>query len=421
MGSRPTIELDLESPEHAASWESTAAGLRSQCPMAWSTGHGGHWIAASYKDVLRIAQDTDGFTTGKTVDPVTGHIAGGTAIPPMPVARLVPAETNRPEWDGFRNLLNPRMGPRAAEAYRARARGYCDALIDQHIERGEMDVVDEFTAPLTGLVTLDLLGVPLGEWHTFSDPLHALTSMNKNDPAYAHALHLAGVMDQRIDEEIARRRAHPQDDMIGHLVTAEIDGRPLAHADIHQIIFNIVGGGVDTTTALTSNALVWLWKNPDERRRLIADRSLLPTAREEFIRYFSPLHGTVRTAQADAEVGGQAIGPNDRVFLMLASANRDPEMFDRPEDVLLDRMPNRHIGFGAGIHRCVGSFIARVMFDVMMETILDRIPDYVVHEDGAKLYPSVSPVNGWVNIPISFTPGPRSGLPDPDWLRKGEQ
>ena len=416
---RPVIALDVESPDHARNWQSDGADLRARCPMAWSSEHGGHWVASRYQDIVRIVQDDASFTTGKTFDPATGVVDGGVSIPPMPIGRLVPAETDRPEWDHFRGLLNPRLGPRASEGFRERARGYAAVLIDQVIESGRMDLVEDFTNPLTAMVTLDVLGFPLEEWRLFADPLHALTSLAKNDPAYPAAVAAAGVMDQRIDEEIARRRAEYRDDLIGHLVTAEIDGQPIAHADIHQMIVNVLAGGVDTTTALTSWVLVHLWRNPDQRARLAEDRNLLPTAREEFIRFFSPLHGTVRTSQAESLVGDQTVAPGERIYLFLASANRDPEMFERPDEVLLDRFPNRHIGFSAGIHRCVGSFLARMMFEVMMTEILDRLPDYEVIDAGAKLYPSISPVNGWVNIPIRFTPGPRSGVPEPGWLHRG--
>src|SRR5689334_19119005 len=346
-GDRPTIALDVESPDHARNWQANGDRLRAKCPMAWSSEHGGHWIASRYKDIVRIVQDEENFKTGKTFDPETLHVEGGVSIPPMPIGRLVPAETDRPEWDGFRGLLNPHLGPRAAESHRQRAKGYCAALIDQVIERGAMDAVEDFTNPLTAMVTLDLLGFPLEEWRIFADPLHALTSLAKNDPAYPAAVAAAGVMDVRIDEEIARRRAHHQDDLIGQMVTAEIDGKPIAHADIHQMIVNVASGGVDTTTALTSSVLVHLWKNPEQRRRLAEDRSLLPTAREEFIRYFSPLHGSVRTAAEPSIVDGQTVAPGERIYLFLAAANRDPEIFERPDEVLLDRVPNRHIGFSA--------------------------------------------------------------------------
>lgn len=416
-GEKHCISLDFESPEHARDWQSTGKELRSKCPFAWSTDNGGHWVVSRYRDVLRIVQDDGVFTSGKRFDPATGVVEGGVAIPPMPVGRLIPAETDRPEWDLFRGILNPRLGPRAADKYKARAQSFATALVDRVIETGHMDTVDQFTNPLTAMVTLDLLGFPLEEWALFGDTLHALTSLAKNDPSYGQALAMAAAMDRRIDEEIERRRVegHPGDDIIAHLMETRVEGEPLAHADIHQAIFNIIAGGVDTTTALTSSVIFHLGKHPEQRERLRADRSLMPIAREEFLRFFSPVHGLVRTVRSDSEVAGHPVVEGERIYMFLAAANRDPEIFDEPEEVILERFPNRHIAFGAGIHRCIGSFLARMMFDVMLGTLLDRIPDYELL-DGAALYPSVSPINGWVNIPIRFTPGQRSGDPVPAWL-----
>ena len=419
-GDRPEIALDIESPDYAANWESLTRDLRSRCPMAWSTEHGGHWVVTRYEDVVAVAQNADLFTTGKTFDRETGTVTGGGAIPPMPIDRLIPSETDRPEWDMFRNLLNPRLGPKAAESFRADAENYAHLLLDQVIESGRMDLVQDFTSPLTALVTMTALGLPLHQWRAFADPLHDLTALSKTSPEYPAAVEAAAWVDRRIDEEIARRKTEPTDDIIGMLVAARPDGAPLPDRDIHMAIVNVLFGGVDTTTALTSHTLMHLWRHPDQRARLIADRSLLPTAREEFIRFFTPAHGNGRNAQANACVAGQQVEQGERLYLFFASANRDAEVFDNPDEIDIARFPNRHIGFGAGIHRCLGSFLARMMFDAMMNAVLDRIPDYEVIEDGAKLYPSISPINGWVNIPLTFTPGPRSGLAEPDWLHAAD-
>jgi cytochrome P450 len=404
---KPTIDLDIESPSHASNWPQTAKRLQHEAPVAWSTAYDGFWVVSRYMDALKVAQENGTFTTAKSFDPQTGKVEGGTALPPMPVDRLIPAETESPEWDGFRGLLNPRLGPRAVKGFKECATRFATELIDRVIEQGRMDAVDDFTNPLTAMVTLDLLGIPVEEWRTFAEPLHALTSLRKSDPAYADALELARIMDERIDEEIDRRTKEPGEGLVSYLLQQRIDGRPLRHEDIHQMIFNIVAGGVDTTSSLTANVIVYLWEHPDQRRLLVENRDLLPKAREEFVRYFSPLHGTVRTATRPSDVGGQDVSPGERVFLLLASANRDPEIFESPDEVVLDRYPNRHIGFGAGMHRCVGSFLARMMFETMMNEILDRIPEYQVLVEEAERYPSISPINGWVRVPITFPPGPR--------------
>jgi len=413
---RPTIALNVEGVNYARAWADEHRVLRGRCPMAWSTELGGYWVATRYEDILAIAQNDGLFTSGKTVDPATGAIEGGIAIPPMPIPRVVPDETDRAEWKGFRDLLNPRLGPRMAESFRARARSFADALIDRVIERGEMDLVQDLTSPLTALVTMELVGFPLVEWRAFADPLHQLVYMDKSSPEFPAAVAAMDALQQRISEAIEENRANPGDHLIGYLVQGEIDGAPIGDADLHGMIFNILSGGVDTTTALTSNALVYLWRHPDKRAALVADRSLLTAAREEFIRFFSPVHGTARTARAETRIGDQTLAPGERVMLLWAAANRDPAFFDRPDELDIGRSPNRHVGFGAGIHRCIGSFLARMMFEEMVNTMFDRLPDYDVREALARPYPTVSPINGWIDIPISFTPGPRLSAVDPDWI-----
>jgi cytochrome P450 len=412
----PTVAIDVESPDYARNWATELRALRAGCPMAWSSEHGGYWLATRYQDVLQIAQEDRSFTSGKTIDPVTGAVDGGVAIPPMPFARSIPVETDRGEWEGYRNLLTPRLGPKATEAQRALARDFADVLIDRVIGSGRMDLVQDFTSPLTALVTMAMLGFPLAEWRRFADPLHELMFLSKAAPEFPAALAALEWIDRRIDEEIAARRRQPKDDLIGYLVAGEIDGAPVAHDDIHQMVINMLFGGVDTTTALASNVLVHLWQHPGQRERLIADRSLMPVAREEFVRYFSPVHANGRTTRAGSVVAGQPIKPGERIMLLFASANRDETVFDRPDEVDITRFPNRHIGFGAGIHRCIGSFLARMMFEVMIETVFDRLPDYRVLIDEAQPYPSISPINGWIKVPASFTPGSRRSPRDPDWI-----
>jgi len=163
-GKGPTIALDPESSDYAAHWDAHTRELRGKCPVAWSGEHGGFWVVTRYADILSIAQQDAEFTNGKTFDPATGHVEGGVALPPMKIGRLIPAEVDREEWELFRGLLNPRFGPRAAESYRERARSYAEALLDRVIERGKMDLVQDFTSPLTALVTMTLVGFPLSEW-----------------------------------------------------------------------------------------------------------------------------------------------------------------------------------------------------------------------------------------------------------------
>jgi cytochrome P450 len=399
---RCPIDFDQHSEAHAKDWPGVYQNLREQNPRAWTDNYGGFWVATRYRDILKIAQRPESFSTAKLFDPSSGAPSGGVSIPPVPGFRGIPNETDPPEWKFVRDLLNPLFGPRAAEARRERTRTYATALIDRVIESGHFDVVDDFTSPLPGLVTMDILGLPLREWRRFAEPIHTLAFLDRSDPRFAQ---MAGAFDDfrdRVDEEIALRRLQPQDDLFGYLAAATHEGEPLAQRQIQDMCFNILAGGVDTTTAWTSWTLYYLATHPDLRQRLIDEPALLPHAREEFLRYVTPLHGLARTVSEDVQIDGWNLQQGDRVLLAYSSANRDPEVFEDPETVKLDRSPNRHIAFGAGIHRCLGSFVARMMFEVMISEVLARIPDYKVFEGEARPYRTVGGVNGWINIPAAW-------------------
>jgi len=217
----------------------------------------------------------------------------------------------------------------------------------------------------------------------------AATGSTKDEDGFAEAFANLDYFRQRVDEEIAARRREPRDDLLGLLANGEVDGAPLDRQRIQEIAWQILAGGVDTTTALTANVLVHLGRHPDHRQRLIDEPGLLPIACEEFVRYFSPVHGPARNAKADVELNGWRFDKGDRVTLAYSSGNRDPEIFEDPEEVKLDRIPNRHIGFGAGMHRCMGNYLARMMFQEMITAVLARIPDYCLVEEGIRRYNSV--------------------------------
>lgn len=190
-----------------------------------------------------------------------------------------------------------------------------------------------------------------------------------------------------------------------YLTQAEVDGEPLTDEVIIAICDLIMAGGFDTTTAATANALMHLHQNPEDRRRLDEDRTLLKPATEEFLRFFSPTQGLARTVTQDVEVAGQQLRAGDRLFLSWASANHDDTVFERPEDVVLDRRPNRHTAFGVGAHRCLGAPIARIEIEVMLDAVLTRLPYYRIDEERARRYTSIGIVNGWITMPATFTPG----------------
>ncbi|TNF05904.1 MAG: cytochrome P450 [Sphingomonadales bacterium] len=402
------IDFDHESEDHVASWPAEFREMRDTCPVAWTERHGGFWVATRYKDIVAMAQDDATFSSFKTFDPHSGDVSGGITIPATPIPRGLPVESDRPDWDVFRKFLNRRFAPKAAEARRQNIRRYADSLLNRVIETGEMDLVNDFTGPVPAMTTMELMGLPLEEWRQFADPLHEMVFTPKNSPDFPKVIADVQWIFQRCIETFHQRRSQPpQDDLLSYFAHEQIDGRPITEEEMLSFCNNIITGGVDTTTALTTHALVYLNEHPEDYRRLKDDPSLLPVAREEFVRYFTPIHGLARNVTRDVEVNNARMEKGDRVYLAWAAANRDPEIFDAPEEVDIARFPNRHIAFGAGMHRCIGSFMARVMFEEMMQAVFARIPDYRVDPERAHRYTSVGTINGWIDMPTVFTPGPR--------------
>jgi cytochrome P450 len=211
-------------------------------------------------------------------------------------------------------------------------------------------------------------------------------------------------------ETIVELRANPRPGLIDALINAEINGR---HPDDREVLENtmlILGGGFDTTTALTAHSLEWLSEHPGEREQLSQEReTLLDSATEEFLRFYTPAVGDGRTVSQDVEINGTQYKEGDRLWLSWAMSNRDASVFEDPHNVHLDRKGNRHASFGLGIHRCIGSNFARSAFKTMVTAVLDRMPDFVCDPEGAVHYDSTGIINGMKNLPATFTPGPRLG------------
>ena len=408
------LNFDQHSEEHAKHWREIYHIMREECPQAWTESYGGYWVATRYEDIIKIAQSTDSISAHRHIDPETGEESGGITIPLLPGVRGVPSETDSPEWDAARSFLNRRFSPSAVEARKARTKQVVDWLIDKVIERGEIDFVDDLASPIPGIVTMEVFGLPYSDWELYSEPVHRMVYLSQDDPGFAEAADGIAAFRRRVDEEVAIRRAKDReecpDDLLSYLAHGTLNGEPLTHATIQEMAWQILSGGVDTTTAVSANALVYLGRHPEQRQELIDRPEILPKACEEFVRYFSPIHGAGRNAKHDIEIAGFPFEKGDKVYMAYASANRDPRVFDDPEQVKLDRTPNRHMGWGAGMHRCLGSFLARMMFQAILEGVLARIPDYQIIEDGIKSYPRIGMVNGLIRAPAIFAPGAKSGV-----------
>lgn len=402
------IAFDHESPEHAETWPEEFRQIRESCPVAWTERHGGFWVATSYDAVVEMARDPATFSSHKTFDPATGTGTGGITIPFTPIPRGLPVEADPPEWNGMRDFINRRFAPKAVAGYRDDARLFATALLNRVIETGEMDLVNDFTGPVPAMVTMKLMGLPLSEWREFADPLHAMVFTPKEAPEYPDVVAGVGWIFRRCAEEFMRYKRLPEEpNLLSYFAHQQVEGRSLEVDEVLSMSNNIITGGVDTTTALTSHALAYLADHPDAKARLMADPSLVPFAREEFLRIFTPIHCLARNVKRDVEIAGQTLEAGDPVMLAWAAANRDPEVFENPDEVIFDRSSNRHLAFGSGIHRCIGSSFARMMFEEMIAQMFARIPEWEIEHANARRYRSVGTINGWETMPIRFRPGPK--------------
>jgi cytochrome P450 len=406
--SAPEVEFDHHSRTYADTWPELTAELRSKCPVTHTSAWDGFYVVTSYEHLGQVIRDDATFSSQRSVPGVDPETMIGITIPPT-ANGSVPIDLDPPHQKPYRRLLDPLFSPKASAKWEPFLRDAVTACIDTFVESGRGDIVLDLANPIPALLTCKLMGLPLEDWHVYADPMHEAVYTPPGTPEHAVVMEKIQTAMGKIYEAVVARRSEPQDDLITLLVQAEIDGAPIPDSIIMEILFLVLVGGVDTTTSLIANALRWLAQHPQERERLRNDPSLMDTAREEMLRYFTPTQGLARTCTRDTEVAGVPLTLGDRVFMSFAAANRDPAAFPQPDEMVLDRTPNAHTTFGLGVHRCLGSNIARVEFDVVVSEVLRRMPDYEIDEAGAKRYQTVGIVNGWEKMPFTFTPGAREG------------
>jgi len=412
----PVIDFDHHSKEHTRTWVETYRYLRSYCPIAWTESHGGYYVVTRFNDVVAVAQDKVNFTKRKWQDE-NGKWQGGGTIPTIS-GLLIPDDIDAPEWKVYRHLLNPFFAPKVIARSRAMAEVVASILVDAVIESGRVEMIDQLASPLPTIMTLEMLGMPLEHWREYAEPSHEAVYTVPGTPEYARAVERLQWGESKMGEALKARRGNPGNDLISHITNARTaEGEYFSDYELMAICRQVIGGGADTTTSLLGNVFIYLSKHPEARQRLTEDPKVAPYACEEFLRFFTPIHSSARTVKQPLKVAGELLDVGDKVFMAYASANRDENYFEDPDSVKLDRFPNPHIGFGVGIHRCLGSHMARQSFGVLVSEMLRRIPDFRVLDDQAEQYGTTGVVNGWVLVPAVFTPGRKENR-DPDLAKR---
>ena len=421
MANRPDIspavivDFDHHSDDFNLNELAINAELRQSCPVAWNENYGGFWFLTSYAAVSQTARDGDTFAHKYEPDATDGVNYQGEMGVPRPEGQpaLGIGEVDGPYHQALRRALAPFFSPGAVQKMRPFMEQSAHWFLDQRIGDGHMDLVLDYASPVPAILTMKLMGLPYENWQRYANLFHSVMAAPQNSPEYATAIAEVPAMMAGVLEFAATRRSENRDDLTSFLIRFEFDGKRLDDAQLLNILWNLIAGGVDTTTSQTALTLRHLGTHPALRQQLIDHPELHRTATDEFLRYFSVNQQLSRTVTRDVVLGGQHLRCNDRVVISWLAANHDQQEFERPDEIVLDRAPNRHVAFGLGPHRCIGSHLARLMSEVMVKAVLERIPDYQVDQGGVHEYRGNPSMTGLGNLPVTFPPGRSRDTPRP--------
>jgi cytochrome P450 len=346
------------------------ARMRNECPVAHTDAHEGFYVLTRYADVFAAALATGTFSSDGD--------GLGVAIPPQELRPLYPIDLDPPYHTKYRHMLNPFFSMRTVATMENSIRELARDLISAFPESGTFDVAAAFTLPLPRRVGFQMLSFPEDRTAEVSQLVEAVMS-NVAERQGAAAPRLFEVL----STILAERRAQPRrDDLLDTVVFGEIDGVPVDEKQSFSMLVLLLMGGLATTSAALGMMIEWLADHPEDVVRLRDRPELHNLAVDEFVRYSSPVAHIGRTVMADTEIEGCPVPQGSRLLLSFGSANRDDRVFPRPDEVLVDRHPNKHVGFGIGPHRCIGSHLAKLQIKVALQELLAAMPPFRVHDHG---------------------------------------
>jgi cytochrome P450 len=321
---------------------------------------------------------------------------------------LIPLQIDPPEHKKYRKILDPLFAPRAMALLEESVTTLANALIDQFIDDGEVDFAQQFSIPFPSQVFLTLLGLPLADLDVFLAmkdgiirPDFASGHRWGSEEALAHQQATADSLYDYFNRVLDEREVTPTDDLLTQFLTFEVDGERLTRNDILDICFLFLIAGLDTVTATLDCMFSYLAQHPEHRQQIVDDPSLIPAAVEELLRYETPVMAVIRVATEDTEISGCPIAKGDQVVAMIASGNCDENDLPDADVVRFDRDVNRHLAFGGGVHRCLGSHLARQELRIALREWHRRITDYSVQEGHTLVYtPAIRSIE---HFPMVFT------------------
>jgi cytochrome P450 len=356
--------------------------LHARCPVTREPNMFGtnSVTLSTYGDVLWALKHPEVFSSKDVVNI-------GNDVP------LIPLSVDPPDHAKYRRMLDPQFSPKRMKDLEPEARKLVNEVIDSFVDKGRCDFHEDFATPLPSTIFLALMGLPQDDLPQFlrwrDDTIRPQADEHGNEEAKREAAGKA--IEDYFEQKIEEKRSQPDDRLLSTIVHGEIEGRPLTHEELIGTTHLLLLGGLDTVTATLDCMIVYLAQHPERRRALVADGSLVAGAVEELLRHQTPVMMVPRIVAQDYELGGVKFEAGDGATLLVGAANCDRSEFDDATEVRFDRESNRHLAFGAGPHRCLGSHLARLELTVALEEFHRRIPDY-------ELAPETT---------ISFSPGIR--------------
>jgi cytochrome P450 len=411
----PTFDIDHHEPDWQISRPEPWAVFREDYPVALNSHYGGFWMVSDYESVATVMRDATGYAHKFEMGGPEGIDLHGVAGIPRhkDLPRMGLSEDDGVRHNELRRLLNVLFAPRVIEPERAMMRATARWFLDQSIASGAMDLVLDYTNPVPAVITLRRMGLPVENWRTWAHTIHGLLGFPEGSKEQAEASRAVVGLKQEMVDAALQRRGHPTQDVTSVVANLRCEGELLTEDQLRSVMWTLTVGGLNTTTGLVGKALCFLSANPDHRRTLIEQPELIGSAVEEFLRFYSITQSMSRTVLKDAELGGCPVRRGDRMMINVLSANHDEAVFERADEIVLDREENRHLAFGLGPHRCIGSHVGRIMAQEMLLEVLERIPDFTVAAD------EIVEFSGWPNLggllcaPATFTPATPAGSPKP--------
>lgn len=388
---------DLYTPRDV--FQEAVADLAALGPVVYSTRHGGFWVVTGYPEAHQVLRDPETFSSWP--NNIIPHGAG----------KFLPLELDPPEHTAFRHALQPLFNPSRMNALEPQIRAIVNDLIDGFAGRGRAEFISEFAHEVPARAFLALMGWPLEDAPLFSECTDT-TLLGKpgasEEESNAARFEAAGRLTEYFMKVIEDRRGGSADSddvttrIINTPLTVNGETRLFTDAELGNMFHLLSIAGLHTTQGSMAWGLQYLSSRPEQRALLVADPKLVPQAVEEVLRLEAAV-SMGRRATRDVELGGVQVRADDQILIVLSGGNRDPREFDHPNDVDIERSPNRHLSFGAGPHRCIGSHLARVELRIALEEIHRRIPDYRLDPDETPTTHG-SQTRGVLRMPIIFTP-----------------